>query len=49
MKIIKVKDNVWEKLMRKKLDLKAKSLSDVISKLLKLVSKFSLMGELKNL
>ena len=34
MKIIKVGDAVWEKLMRKKLDLKAKSLSDVISKLL---------------
>lgn len=49
MKQIKVKDNVWEKLYRKKLDLKSKSLSDVISKLLKLVSKLNLMEELKNL
>lgn len=49
MKQIKVKDNVWEKLWKLKPDLKVKSLSDVISKLLKLVSKFKLKEELKNL
>ncbi len=49
MKQIKVKDDVWEKLSRKKLDLKCKSLSDVVSKLLKLVNKFKLNEELKNL
>ena len=49
MKIIKVEEDVWEKLSRKKLDLKSKSLSDVISKMLKLINKFKLMEELKNL
>jgi len=49
MKQVKVEDDVWEKLCRKKLDLKCKSLSDVISKMLKLVNKLKLMEELKNL
>ena len=49
MKIIKFQDAVWEKLMKKKLELKCKSMSDVVSKLLKLVSKFKLMEELKDL
>jgi len=49
MKQVKVEDDVWEKLCRKKLDLKSKSLSNVISKLLKLVNKLKLMGELKDL
>ena len=49
MKQVKVEDDVWEKLMRKKLDLKCKSLSDVVSKMLKLVNKLKLMGELKDL
>ncbi len=49
MKQIKVQDDVWEKLSRKKLDLKCKSLNDVISKLLGLVSKLKLNEELRNL
>ena len=49
MKQVKVEDDVWDKLYRKKLDLKSKSLSDVVSKLLKLVNKFKLMEELKSL
>ena len=49
MKQVKVEDDVWEKLCRRKLDLKSKSLSDVISKMLKLINKFKLMEELKNL
>lgn len=49
MKQVKVEDDVWEKLYRKKLDLKCRTLSEVVSKLLKLVSKFKLMEELKNL
>ncbi len=49
MKIIKFQDDVWAKLMKKKTDLKCKSMSDVVSKLLKLVSKFKLKEELKNL
>ena len=49
MKQIKVEDNVWEKLMRLKLDLKVKSINKTISKLFELVSKFKLREELKNL
>ena len=49
MKQVKLKDDVWDKLSRKKLDLKSKSLSDVISKMLKLINKFKLMEELKDL
>ena len=49
MKQVKVKDDVWEKLYRKKLDLKCKTLSDVVSKMLKLVNKLKLMEELKDL
>jgi len=49
MKIIKVEDDVWEKLSRKKIDLKVRSLSDVVSKMLKLINKLKLMEELKNL
>ena len=49
MKIIKVDDDIWEKLMRLKLDLKVKSLSKTISKLFKLTSKFKLRGELNDL
>ncbi len=49
MKQIKVPDIIWEKLSRLKLDLKVKSLWKVISKLLKLISKFKLKEELKNL
>ena len=49
MKQIKVQDDVWEKLSRKKLDLKCKSLNDVVSKLFKLVSKFKLNEELRSL
>lgn len=47
MKIIKFQDDVWEKLMKKKLDLKCKSMNNVVSKLLKLVSKYKLHEELK--
>ena len=47
MKQIKVKDDVWEKLSRKKIDLKVRSLSDVISKMLKLINKLKLTEELK--
>ncbi len=49
MKIIKVDYNVWEKLSRLKIDLKVKSLWKVIDKLLRLVSKFKLKEELRNL
>ena len=49
MKIIKFQDVVWEKLMKKKLELKCKSMNNVVSKLLKLVSKFKLNEELMNL
>ncbi len=49
MKQIKMPDNIWEKLSRLKLDLKVKSLWKVIERLLKLVSKFKLKEELKEL
>ena len=47
MKQIKVDDAVWEKLFRLKINLKSKSLSEVISKLQKLISKLNLMKDLQ--
>ncbi len=49
MKIIKFDDDVWHKLIKKKADLGCKSMSDVVSKLFKLVSKLKLNEELRSL
>ena len=47
MKQIKVDDAVWEKLFKLKINLRSKSLSDVISKLQKFISKLNLMKDLQ--
>jgi len=47
MKQIKIDDDVWDKLWRLKLNLKSKSLNNVISSLQKLVKKLSLMKDLE--
>ena len=47
MKQIKVDDEVWEKLFKLKINLRSKSLSDVISKLQKFINKLNLMKDLQ--
>lgn len=46
MKIIKVDDEIHHKLMKLKLDLKYKSLNEIISSLLKLIKMYKLRKEL---
>ena len=46
-KLVKVDEAVWEKLFRLKINLKSKSLSDVISNFQKLISKLNLMKDLQ--
>ena len=47
MKLIKVNDEIWKKLMSLKLNLKHKSLNQTISSLLKLIKIYKLRKELE--